>query len=170
VLSMMQVSNDDVIWDVGAGCGGVSVELARWNDRATIYAVEQSSERWALLKKNCTQFGVVANCFPILGRAPEALMDLPSPSKVFIGGSDGELSVLLPQLWTKLAVNGVLMVTSVTDQTRQTLETFCQSLTNADIECVELAVGRGELTQTGFEFNKKRPVVILKLLKKGEVL
>lgn len=170
VLSMMQVSNDDVIWDVGAGCGGVSVELARWNDRATIYAVEQNAERWALLKKNCTQFGVVSNCFPILGRAPEALMNLPSPSKIFIGGSDGELTVLLPQLWTKLAVNGVLMVTAVTDQTRQALETFCQSLTNADIECVELAVGRGELTQTGFEFNKKRPVVILKLLKKGEVL
>lgn len=170
VLSMMQVSNDDVIWDVGAGCGGVSVELARWNDRASIYAVEQNSERWALLKKNCTQFGVESNCFPILGRAPEALMSLPNPSKIFIGGSDGELTVLLPQLWAKLAVNGVLMATAVTGQTRQTLETFCQSLMNADIECVELAVGRGELTQTGFEFNKKRPVVILKLLKKGEVL
>lgn len=168
VLSMMQVSNDDVIWDVGAGCGGVAVELARWNSRARVYAVEQNKDRLALLKTNCANFGVSSNCFPVLGRAPTALDNLPEPNKVFIGGSDGELSDLLPMLWAKLPSNGLLMATAVTDKTKHALEQFCQSIQTVEIECVELAVARGELGEAGFEFNKKRPVMVLKLLKTAE--
>ncbi len=170
VLSMMQVSNDDVIWDIGAGCGGVTVELARWNSRARVYAVEQNKDRLALLKMNSENFGVSSNCFPVIGRAPNVLDDLPAPNKVFIGGSDGELSDLLPMLWARLPSNGLLMATAVTDKTKRALELFCQSIKPVEIECVELAVGRGELVETGFEFNEKRPVMVLKLVKTEEAL
>lgn len=169
VLSMMQVSNGDVIWDIGAGCGGVSVELARWNSHARVYAIEQNAGRLALLKNNSAHFGVSSNCFPVLGRAPSAFIDLPEPNKLFIGGNDGELTDLLPMLWDRLPLNGILMATAVTDQTKQALEQLCQSTGHMDIECVELAVGRGELGQTGFEFKRKRPVMVLKLLKTERV-
>ena len=165
VLSMMGVVDEDIVWDVGAGCGGVSVELARWNSRAQVYAIEQNEERLAWLTCNIRQFGVSLNCHPILGRAPLAFEALPSPSKVFIGGSDGALSILLPDLWQRLPEHGVLMATAVTDKTKDVLQRFCQSHLNASIECVELSVGRGELTDNGFLFNKKRPVMIVKLQK-----
>jgi precorrin-6Y C5,15-methyltransferase (decarboxylating) len=162
---MMQVSNGDVIWDIGAGCGGVSVELARWNSRAHVYAIEQNADRLTLLKKNSVNFGVSSNCTPVLGKAPDALAELPSANKIFIGGSDGEISGLLPLLWDSLPLGGVLMATAVTDKTKQALEQFCLSICNVEIDCVELAVGRGELDNSGFQFNQKRPVMVLKLIK-----
>jgi len=166
VLSFIQPSNGDVIWDLGAGCGGVTVELARCNDRAQVYALEQDPQRLNYLQDNSRTFGVSANVHPVLGRAPAALADLPSPTKVFIGGSDGELRGLLTTVWALLPAHGILVVTAVTDKTRQTLADFCHSAIAADIECSELSVGRGELTESGFEFNNKRPVMVLKLLKK----
>ncbi|NQZ13112.1 MAG: precorrin-6y C5,15-methyltransferase (decarboxylating) subunit CbiE [Algicola sp.] len=40
ILSLMQPSNNDVIWDIGAGCGSVAVELAYWRETAQIYAID----------------------------------------------------------------------------------------------------------------------------------
>jgi len=48
-----------------------------------------------------------------------------------------------------------------------TIEIFCRSGINVSIECVELAVGRGALTDEGFVFNQKRPVIVVKLLKQS---
>ncbi len=167
ILSMMGIVDGDIIWDVGAGCGGVSVELARWNSRAQVYAIEQNEQRLGWLACNTQQFGVSSNCRPVLGRAPLVFKTLPSPSKVFIGGSDGALEGLLPDVWQRLPERGVLMATAVTDKTKGVLQRFCQSHLDASIECVELSVGRGELTDNGFLFNKKRPVMIVKLQKGG---
>lgn len=167
VLSMMNVSNNDVIWDIGAGCGGVAVELAKSNERATVYAIEQHAQRLEKLKDNAANFGVSSNCYPIAGRVPEALADLPSPNKLFIGGSGGELETLLPMLWRKLPAEGLMVITAVTEQTKQQLEQFCLTLEDVAVECVELSVSRGELGNAGFSFNKKRPVMVLKLQKKA---
>ena len=169
VLSFMQPSNGDIIWDLGAGCGGVAVELARWNDRLDVYALEQDPERLNYLKQNSMKFGVSANLHPVLGRASDALTQLPQPNKVFIGGSDGELAGLLNTVWTLLPVDGVLVVTAVTDKTKQVLEQFCHSEPRAELECSELAVSRGTLGEDGFSFQQKRPVMVLKLSKISEL-
>ena len=169
VLSFIQPSDGDIIWDLGAGCGGVSVELARWNERVEVYALEQDPERLNYLKQNSIKFGVSANLHPILGRAPDELAQLPAPNKVFIGGSDGELAGLLNHVWALLPLDGVLVVTAVTDKTKQLLEQFCRSVLNAKFECTELAVGRGELGENGFSFKQKRPVMVLKLSKISEL-
>ncbi len=169
VLSFMQPNDGDIIWDLGAGCGGVSVELARWNERVEVYALEQDSERLNYLKQNSIKFGVSSNVHPVLGRAPDELAKLPAPNKVFIGGSDGELASLLNTVWALLPLDGVLVVTAVTDKTKQVLEQFCGTGLKAKIDCSELAVGRGELGENGFSFQQKRPVMVLKLSKTSEL-
>ena len=93
ILSLMQPSNGDIIWDVGAGCGSVAIELCYWNDKIQVHAIEHHAERIECLQKNKNHFGVVSNLHLVPSRAPQAFEGLPSPNKVFIGGSDGELSV-----------------------------------------------------------------------------
>lgn len=61
ILSSIQPSNNDVIWDVGAACGGVSVKLAYWNEKATVYSIEDNKQHLACLEQNRQQFGVVKN-------------------------------------------------------------------------------------------------------------
>ncbi|MEY8195320.1 MAG: hypothetical protein RPR28_10770, partial [Cycloclasticus sp.] len=79
------------------------------------------------------------------------------------------LAGLLNRVWTLLPLDGVLVVTAVTDKTKQLLEQFCRSVLNAKFECTELAVGRGELGDNGFSFKQKRPVMVLKLSKISEL-
>ena len=102
ILSLLQPGNKDVIWDIGAGCGGVAVELAYWNESTRVFAIEHHAERFKCLQANRDKFGVVSNLTTVQGRAPEALAELPAPNKVFIGGSDGSLPELLALCWSKL--------------------------------------------------------------------
>lgn len=90
ILGQLQVRREDTVWDVGAGTGSVSVELAMKACRGRVYAVEREPEGCRLIRENRQKFGVWNLCIGE-GTAPEALIDLPEPDKVFIGGSDGSL-------------------------------------------------------------------------------
>ena len=91
-LSKLAVRKTDVCWDVGAGTGSVSVELALCAKR--VYAVEEKAEACALIRKNREKFRAWRMEL-IEGRAPEALEALPAPDAVFIGGSGGELDAII---------------------------------------------------------------------------
>ena len=71
-LSLLQTQRDDVLWDIGAGCGGMAVEWAYWNPHSTLYAIESHPERLDYLHKNRDKFGVVKNLHIIAGSAPHA--------------------------------------------------------------------------------------------------
>ena len=88
VSASLAVGHSDVCWDVGAGTGSVSIELAASARR--VYAVERSGEACSLIRQNREKFHAW-NLKLIEGRAPDALAELPAPDAVFIGGSDGEL-------------------------------------------------------------------------------
>ncbi|UZE97485.1 precorrin-6y C5,15-methyltransferase (decarboxylating) subunit CbiE [Alkalimarinus alittae] len=167
ILSFMQPGNEDVIWDIGAGCGGVAVELAYWNERATVYAVECHQERLRYLHQNQQRFGVVQNLKIIEGRAPEALHNLPKPNKVFIGGSDGTLKTLLTDLWQMLPVDGVLVASGVVEATKNQLQDFAETLNEQQVESTELAVKRGSLMNQKLDYVAKLPVAIFKFTKTG---
>lgn len=187
ILSYLQPGPGDCIWDVGAGCGGVAVELAWWTPRAQVYAIEQHDDRIKHLQTNQQRFGVEDNLHIVHGRAPECLATLPAPDKVFIGGSDGELSDLLNLVWQMLPVNGVLVASAVLDRTRQQLSEFALHLSNklnskpydgdagaqvtcARIESCELQVQRGTFqfhseNASEWQYQSKKPVEIFQFIK-----
>ena len=91
-LSKLAVRKTDVCWDVGAGTGSVSVELALCAKR--VYAVEEKAAACVLIRENREKFRAWRMEL-IEGRAPEALAALPAPDAVFIGGSGGELDEII---------------------------------------------------------------------------
>ena len=100
IISHMKVKTSDTVWDVGAGTGSVSVELAMKAAGGKVYAVERGAEGVSLIEKNKAKFGVW-NLTAIEGSAPEALADLPAPDRVFIGGSSGNLSDIIDAVLAK---------------------------------------------------------------------
>ena len=81
-LSKLRLTKDAVIYDVGAGTGSVSVEMALMAVDGRVYAVEKKEEAVQLLHKNKEKFRA-DNLDIISGTAPEALKDLPVPTHAF---------------------------------------------------------------------------------------
>ena len=170
ILSLLQPSSQDCIWDVGAGCGGVSVELSYWNPDTQVHAIEHHPTRLQCLEANRQRFGVVSNLHIVAGRAPEVLAELPKPSKVFIGGSDGELVHLLQQAWQQLPLGGVLVVSAVTETTRQQVFAFYQQRQTArdcDFESLQVAVSKGDLLAGQLLYRPTLPAVLSRFLKQN---
>ena len=94
VLAKLAVRPEDILWDVGAGTGSVSVALALAAPRCRVYAVECRPEGCALIKANREKFRT-RNLVLVEWLAPAALSDLPAPDAVFIGGSKGNMQAIV---------------------------------------------------------------------------
>ena len=57
IASRMHVSKNECIYDIGAGTGSVSIELALADYMGTVYAIEENEEACALIKENSDKFG-----------------------------------------------------------------------------------------------------------------
>ncbi len=162
-LGLLQPQAQDTAWDVGAGCGGLSIEWARWNPAMTLYAVEQHPQRIGYLKNNRDRFGVDENLHIVEGRAPEKLASLPSPNAVFIGGSGGELHQILEYCWQQLKPGGRLVASAVTEQTRATLLAFTNSPLMNSIESKwnQVQISRGDTLGNQLLLRPKAPVLLM---------
>lgn len=99
-LSKLQLTRNSVIYDVGAGTGSVSVEMAMQAVEGQVYAIEKKPEAVELLYKNKEKFAA-DNLTIIEGLAPEACVDLSVPTHAFIGGSSGNMKEILELLLSK---------------------------------------------------------------------
>ena len=99
-LAKLAVMPTDTLWDVGAGTGSVSVELALAAPKGRVYAVECEPDACELIRKNRAKFHA-CNLILIEGRAPDVLADLPAPDAVFIGGTKGGMEAVLDEVLGK---------------------------------------------------------------------
>ncbi len=108
-LCMLAPERGQVAYDIGAGTGSVSVELALLGAR--VYAVDKRREALELVRRNLQRFGAEAEL--VHGEAPEALLNLPPPERVFIGGSGGRLEEIVEHLSDAME-EGRVVTTAVT--------------------------------------------------------
>jgi precorrin-6Y C5,15-methyltransferase (decarboxylating) len=116
-LCYLELHAGDVLWDVGAGSGSVSVEAARLSPALTIFAIDKEP---AHLRENVAAFAL-DNIRVIAGEAPECLAGMDDPDAVFVGGSGGKLAAILDHVLHRLKPRGRLVVSCIT------LETLAQA-------------------------------------------
>ena len=110
----------EVLWDVGAGCGSISIEWLRGANGARAYAIEKNVKRQELILKNSARFGV-SELHLVKGEAPSVLKGLEKPDAVFIGGGFTYPEVF-DCCWTNLKAGGRLVVNAVTLETGALLQ------------------------------------------------
>jgi precorrin-6B C5,15-methyltransferase / cobalt-precorrin-6B C5,C15-methyltransferase len=116
-LSALAPLPGELLWDVGAGCGSISIEWMRSHPCCRAIAIEKS--RTALIAENAATLG--APTLQIIeGTAPTALKDLPPPDAIFIGGGVTAPG-LLETCWSSLKVGGRLVANVVTLEGEQIL-------------------------------------------------
>lgn len=141
-VNRLEVEPGDVVYDIGAGTGSVSVALARAAQDGVVYGIERDAEGLELIRANRAALGAY-NLLAVEGEAPGALADLPPPQRVFVGGSGGKLREIIALLTGKspaftLCINAI------------TLETLGEALgcleewgfSQVEVECANIAGAR----------------------------
>ena len=116
-LAALAPRANEVLWDIGAGSGSISVEWALAGGRSV--AIEAREDRAANIRTNAAAFGLAHRIKVMTGRAPDILTDLEKPDAVFLGG--GLDAAMFDQVWTLLPVGARVVAHSVTLETEALL-------------------------------------------------
>jgi precorrin-6B C5,15-methyltransferase / cobalt-precorrin-6B C5,C15-methyltransferase len=139
-IHSLRLPSKGVLWDVGAGSGSVGLEVARLFPEISVLAIEKEEEQWQHIETNRQHFAAW-NLKLVKGRAPEVLQELPDPSRVFVGGSGGNLEQILDLCVARLLPGGVVVVNAVIEKTATLAPKFLYDH-GFDVEIRELAVQR----------------------------
>lgn len=118
VLTMVkaQIAPDDIVWDIGAGTGSLSIEAARLAENGHVYSLERKHEGIELIHQNSEKFGV-KNLTTIEAEAPEGMDKIPDCDVAIIGGSGRHLEPILDMIDAHLKVGGRIVLNCITIQT-----------------------------------------------------
>ncbi len=111
-LAKMSLTDESVLWDIGAGSGAVSIEASFLARKGRIYAVEKNDADVAIIRKNLRKFQTL-NVEVIHTFAPEGLDNVPDPTSVFIGGSGGRMEEILNLVDQRLKPGGRIVINIV---------------------------------------------------------
>lgn len=155
----LAVQPGDTVWDVGAGTGAMTLELARRACDGMVYAVERDADALALLDENRRKLGGY-NVQIVAGRAPEVLEALPAPDCVFVGGSGGEMRRILALAKEKNPAVRVV-VTAIALETLEEARRALIDLGFAGVEVSQMAASRGKAVGPYTMMTALNPVFIL---------
>lgn len=113
-MSVLSPRRGELLWDVGAGSGSVAIEWMLLNPSLRAIAIERNKARAERIRRNATSCGV-PDLKVIEGEAPEALVGLPQPDAIFIGG--GGNCEMIEAAVSYLRQGGRLVVNCVTLET-----------------------------------------------------
>lgn len=158
-LSKLQLQNDAVVYDIGAGTGSMSVEIANFTPNGQVYSLEQKKSALTVLEENKQNFSI--NHMKIIsGDAFTSLDPLPTPSHVFIGGFSGDLPPLIEKLKQKNQ-NIRIVINTVTLNTLSQVTSLLP--TTVFSEVVEVSVARGEKRGKYHMMLANNPVFVITL-------
>lgn len=111
-LSALAPRAGEVLWDLGAGSGSVSVEWCLAAPGTTAHAVEARADRATNVRTNAEAFGLAHRLKVEEQDWAKALPDLPVPDAVFIGG--GADMAGLETVWATIPDGTRLVINAVT--------------------------------------------------------
>lgn len=149
-LSMLDLQNRTVLWDVGSCTGSVSIEAKSAYPDIDVIAFERRPEGEELLRQNGIRWGVPGIRLVGGDFMEQDLSDLPRPDAVFIGGHGGRLQELLQRIDEVLLPDGIIVFNSVSDDS---LQQFYEGVSN---------IGRRVTERIRLVVDTHNPIEILK--------
>lgn len=158
-LAKLGLSENSVLYDIGAGTGSISIEAALCCPYGQVYAIEKKPEAAALIRENKIRFQT-ENLEIIEGTAPECLKELKAPDCVFIGGSSGRLISVIREVRKKnpsarFAVNAITLETM--SEINRIKEEFPEY---EEMDIIQVNVARSKKLAGYHLLNAENPVMI----------
>ena len=165
-LAKLQLQDDLVLWDIGAGSCSVSIEASNLMPGGRIFAVEKNAQCVGFITENLKKF-CARNIKLIEAFAPDGLDDLPDPDRVFIGGAGGKLDEIIDVVSQRLRQDGVVVINAVTlDTLTRAVEFLEDHGFTVEATCINVAKTRN-LTEYKM-FEAQNPVYVISARKGGE--
>jgi precorrin-6Y C5,15-methyltransferase (decarboxylating) len=117
-LSMLDLRDKKVFWDIGFCTGSVSVEAKLQFPQLQAYAFEQRIEGSELIDKNARKFGTPGITAIIGDFVQLPVGAIPAPDAVFIGGHDGKLHEVVAKVANVISENGTVVFNSVSEESK----------------------------------------------------
>jgi len=147
-----------VFWDIGAGSGSISLEAARLFPYLKVFAIEKKEDQISHIKENKIKFDALGIEI-IRGEAPDALANLPSPDRVFIGGGGGRLEEIISSAGVRMPA-GIIVTNAATIET---LNEAIQHLENNgfEVEVVGISISRSKTIANKRHMSALNPVFMI---------
>jgi precorrin-6Y C5,15-methyltransferase (decarboxylating) len=111
-LSALAPRHGELLWDIGLGSGSVAIEWLLRHPSLRAIGIERLGERADRALRNAAALGT-PDLQVVRGEAPEALIGLPQPDVIFIGGG-GSNEAIFNAAWAALKPGGRLVANVVT--------------------------------------------------------
>lgn len=160
-MAKLDLPADAVVYDIGAGTGSVSVECALAAYDGQVYAIEKEADAAALIRQNKRKFRT-DNLHVVEGLAPDALVELPAPTHVFIGGSSGNLREILSLLLEKNPEVRIVL-NAVTVETQTEAAECAKEFGFAEYETVSVNIARSRKLGWYHMMTAQNPVSVITL-------
>lgn len=129
-LSMLDLRDKSVFWDIGFCTGSVSIEAKMQFPHLQILAFEKRAEGAELIESNMRKFGIPGIYF-LIGDFLEMNIDsLTYPDAVFIGGHGGKIKEIIYKIKSVLNNKAIIVFNAVSEESRQA---FLEALLENDI-------------------------------------
>lgn len=158
-IAKLKLPEEGVFYDIGAGTGSVSIEMALTGWKGQVYAVERNEEGISLMKENKKKFQAV-NLEVVHGLAPDAMEPLPAPSHVFIGGTAGNLSKILDLVFLKNP-RARVVITAITLETIAETLVAIKKFSICDLDIASVQVAKSKAVGTYHMMMGANPVYLI---------
>lgn len=167
-LSKLAPAADAVVYDIGAGTGSCTVELALQAPFGRVYAFEINDDALRVLKQNIAHFDL-SNVTVVAGDARERLKDIETPPNyAFIGGTKGRLAAILDELYGKNEACAVV-VTAITIETLAALTTYYGSHPGYDFDITQVSAARSQKVGASHLMMAQNPIFIVTIVRRSDV-
>ncbi len=141
-IRLLELSEGDILFDVGSGTGSIAIEAASLSNTLRIYSFEKKDDAVLLQKENIRAFGQ-ENITLIQGEAPESFPVDIIPDAVFIGGSAGRLEDILGNL-KKMGKSIRVVITAISLETMSEIERLSKDSGIRNLQIRQLSESRAE--------------------------
>jgi len=166
VLAKAKICATDIIVDIGAGTGSLSIEAALQAPQGKVYAIERHAGGIELICANATKFNT-PNLTAILGEAPLALQGIPAVNVIFIGGSGGHLAEILHESDKLLKAQGRIVITAITIETLYEALHIMQAKSEFYVEAFSAQISRIKHISKSNMLQALNPIYIITCTKKS---
>ena len=165
-LSKLRLTADAICYDIGAGTGGMTMDMARYVPNGTIIAFERNAEACELIRSNAARLSA-RQVTVVQGSAPEILEGYEMPTHAFIGGSGGRLHEIVELLLEKNPCMRIV-IDAVTLETVSEANALLKTLPVKDVDIVSVAVAKAKRAGAYHLMESMNPVYIFSFTGDGE--